>query len=82
MSKSILVLDTSEYCRTCSLADYDSESRGYWCRLSDYCYKRKGVKPRWCQLSLLPDKIVSDTEYAQGWNDCIDYILKEKTYET
>ena len=48
-------------------------------------YAQKGIKrPTWCPLKPLPEKNTWDitknghvTEYAEGWNACLDEILGE-----
>lgn len=92
MSKSVLVIDTSESCRDCDLKFTDE--------YSDYCpYKKTDVftyvhtntKPNWCPLSSLPEPInlrqyvdnaaldmdsILAYQYAQGYNDFRNEILE------
>jgi hypothetical protein len=104
MSKSVLVIDTPENCRKCPLHSVDSFS--IYCKaVTDDCgwcsparkicdRNEKCVKPYWCPLSPLPEKIDLDKYFMRGdcksmthmvmnihdhgWNDCIDEILKGK----
>lgn len=48
-------------------------------------YKRNKTKPEWCPLKPVPEKAESeelfdeyDDGYVDGWNSCIDEILKIK----
>lgn len=75
MNKSILVIDTPENCRSCKLLDRES---GKHCSVNFYGQS--------CPLVNLPQKknIVEQTSRkkmkqnlrAQGFNACIDEILK------
>ena len=83
MSKSILVIDTPEDCFKCDLKD------GYFCGktkhwIDEDCFP----KPDWCPLKDVTKKtsvgievcIGNKTEcvksYVDGYNACIDEILK------
>lgn len=84
MSKSLLVMKTPENCRSCM---YIGTFR-YFCRINCKDIEDASVKPDWCPLKPLPDKMkltgVYGREYFQsngkmpsykiGWNDCIDEI--------
>ena len=84
MSKSVLVIDTPENCRSCM---YIGTFR-YFCRINCKDIEDASVKPDWCPLKPLPEKMkltgVYGREYFQsngkmpsykiGWNDCIDEI--------
>ena len=103
MSKSVLVMDTPENCYECLFGHewFGDTAHKACCEL--YCslrveeealisakyYKQKSkVKPDWCPLKPLPEKMkltgVYNREYFQsngkmpsykiGWNDCIDEI--------
>lgn len=76
MSKSILVIDTPECCVECEIV------RTSACR--KWSMKNLHTLPEDCPLKDAPQKInengtYTDAEYfrAQGWNACIDEILKE-----
>ena len=89
MSKSMLIVDTSKDCWNCPLRHEYKESE--ICALADDIIYNCSSKPDWCPLLPLPEKkehyiqrgdAKSMTHlvqymYAQGWNDCIDFILKE-----
>ena len=86
MSKSILVIDTPESCRSCYLRGFTLALK--YCKVESEHIKDTSVKPDWCPLKPLPDKMkltgVYGREYFQsngkmpsykiGWNDCIDAI--------
>ena len=86
MSKSILVIDTPESCRSCYLRGFMLALQ--YCKVESEHIKDTSVKPDWCPLKPLPDKMkltgVYGREYFQsngkmpsykiGWNDCIDAI--------
>ena len=88
MSKSILVIDTPENCCQCRFSGSDGD---YCClkenmvsdsnMISEEEYLNK--KPDWCPLQELPRKREIPLQYpylhqliADGWNACIDEILK------
>ena len=89
MNKSILVLDTPNSCRDCSLK---YNLYGYW----ETCYIKNmyirehyesGTKPDWCPLKplpsykdLKPDNSLESQlayQYNQGYNSCLEYIERE-----
>ena len=90
MSKSVLILDTPdncikcklryEYrqCEVCILADdiiehfYETGTKPDWCPLSPFPSKRKQLKRE--DAKSIPHAIMY--MYNQGWNDCIDEIMK------
>lgn len=80
MSKAILVMDIPDNCIVCKLSDWAT------CRFTKRC-NTKGRQAE-CPLKPIPDydypAINPTTEnvyYAQGWNDCIDTILKGEEHE-
>ena len=79
MSKSVLVIDTSEDCESCVLHGGIFHS---FCKINCRDIADYNVKPDWCPLKPLPDKLTyenSYNDYRDGWNDCIDVITgKEK----
>lgn len=82
MSKSILVIDTPEYCSECPCSDECAEI----CRAIDSLIVEVNgecKKPDWCPLKDVPEErnVVFDdesiwAERRRGWNTCIDEILK------
>ena len=86
MSKSVLVIDTPESCRSCYLRGFTLALQ--YCKVESEHIKDTSVKPDWCPLKPLPDKMkltgLYGREYFQsngkmpsykiGWNDCIDEI--------
>lgn len=91
MSKSILVIDTPEACLDCQFCREIQDGIEACCELFDepndkelfrmidvgYCQE----KPDWCPLRDLPGKAnhpnyCDNGRYDNGWNDCIDEILK------
>ena len=87
MSKSAFVMKTPENCRSCMHIG----TFRYFCRITCKDIEDASVKPDWCPLKPLPDKMkltgVYGREYFQsngkmpsykiGWNDCIDEITGE-----
>lgn len=85
MSKAILVIEMPSSCSECKVKFSD----GY----SDYCTVKKcedvyeygdsNTKPNWCPLKPAPQKKEVSFNYwdravfANGYNACIDEILKE-----
>lgn len=86
MSKSVLVIDTPESCRSCYLRGFTLALQ--YCKVESEHIKDTSVKPDWCPLKPLPDKMKSTGVYGReyfqsngkmpsykiGWNDCIDEI--------
>lgn len=80
MSKSVLVIDTPENCRSCYLRWFTLNLQ--YCRGKLKDIKDTSVKPDWCPLKPLPEK--RDTKmtgadwncgYNDGWNACVDEII-------
>ena len=84
MSKSVLVMETPENCRSCYLC-------GFTLNLQ-YCRAKQGsaiivdtsVKPDWCPLKPLSEKMdvgninnIYNLNRAVGWNACINEITGE-----
>ena len=84
MSKSVLVIDTPENCRSCYLRGFTLNLQ--YCRGKLKDIKDTSIKPDWCPLKLLPEKKsttapVSNYEvqknlFADGWNACLREITK------
>lgn len=81
MSKSVLVIDTPENCRSCYLRGFTLNLQ--YCRGKLKDIKDTSVKPDWCPLKPLPEKMtgVAQTDHwnsiKAGWNGCIDEITGE-----
>lgn len=85
MSKSVLVLTTPKYCASCALR---SGVLHPFCRVSNRDITDLSIRPEWCPLKPLQEKIkvtgLYNGEYFKaggklpsykiGWNDCIDAI--------
>ena len=82
MSKSVLVIDTPESCRSCYLRGFTLNLQ--YCRGKLKDIKDVSTKPDWCPLKPLPEKkeyiVPIDNVESQkdiiavGWNACIDEI--------
>ncbi len=80
MSKSVLVMDTPESCRSCYLRGFTLNSQ--YCRWKPRNIEDISIKPDWCPLKPLPEKMTiprgarntDDLEYAAGYNTCINEI--------
>nr|DAL18232.1 MAG TPA_asm: hypothetical protein [Caudoviricetes sp.] len=79
MSKSVLVIDTPENCRSCYLRGFTLNLQ--YCRGKLKDIKDTSVKPDWCPLKPLPEKNTTEndmTDYqcgmVDGRNQCIDEI--------
>lgn len=84
MSKSVLVMDTPEKCESCIYVGVFTA----FCRINCRDIKDASVKPDWCPLKPLPEKMkvtgIYNGEYFKaggkppsykvGWNACIDEI--------
>lgn len=84
MSKSVLVMETPENCKSC----IHIGTFIHFCRVNCRDIEDPSVKPDWCPLKPLPEKMkltgVYNREHFQsngkmpsykiGWNDCIDEI--------
>lgn len=83
MSKSVLVIDTPENCRSCYLCGFTLNL--HYCRGKLKDIKDTSVKPDWCPLKPLPEKMTiprgarntDGLEYACGYNTCINEITGE-----
>lgn len=80
MSKSVLVMDTPESCRSCYLRGFTLALQ--YCKVESEQIKDTSIRPDWCPLNPLPDKMViprgarnvDGLEYAAGYNTCINEI--------
>lgn len=80
MSKSVLVIDTPENCKSC----IHIGTLSYFCRVNCRDITNPNVKPGWCPLKPLPEKDDWNdqydeyyTGYANGWNRCLSKITGE-----
>lgn len=92
MAKAILVMDMPERCDKCLLLLKIPQKDGLALCLArptngqeEYNPKReKSWRPNWCPLRELPEKKkltyadLSADNKANGWNACLDEILKER----
>lgn len=82
--KAILVIDMPDMCLNCDLYAFQG------CYPLQRRIDRDGLKmvdkPDWCPLKPMPKKFEApeiyelwntDSEYFNGWNDCIDTITGE-----
>lgn len=82
MSKSVLVIDTPESCRSCYLRGFTLALQ--YCKVESEHIKDTSVKPDWCPLKPLPERkeyiVPIDNVEAQkdiiavGYNTCINEI--------
>ena len=80
MSKSVLVLETPENCYSCYLRKLIRDLP--YCAEKLEHIKDSMVKPDWCPLKPLPEKMIiprrvrntDGIEYASGYNTCINEI--------
>lgn len=82
MSKAILVMDMPESCDMCNFTDMVNGKM--YCGVpgcgeltEDYI----SCRPDWCPLCPMPEKLIPDSEekgkgWVDGWNACIDAILR------
>lgn len=87
MAKAVLIMDMPESCFGCNLCHIDYEEERATCQAYETVKEvNSGTfkKPNWCPLRELPEK--KKLTYADwgtenkvnGWNDCLDEILKER----
>lgn len=86
MSKSVLVMKTPESCRSCYLRGFTLALQ--YCKVESEHIEDTSVKPDWCPLKPLPEKMKLtgnyNGEYSKtggktlgykvGWNACINEI--------
>lgn len=78
MSKSVLVINTPKYCALCVLR---SGAHHPFCRVNNRDITDLSIRPDWCPLKPLPEKIIIEndmTDYQcgmiDGRNQCINEI--------
>ena len=84
--------ETCEYCDCCHTRPYDNRHKidgEKFCGILNedvevYYYHGNG-RPEFCPLKEIPkydypsiNPTIENCYYAQGWNDCIDEMIKEK----
>ena len=71
MSKAVLVMDIPKDCYECKLQDWLT------CRIAKKC-NTSHSRPDWCPLRELPKKksVYTNGHYSDGYNACIDELLK------
>lgn len=95
--KGIIVVDIPEKCKVCRFyyAAREMHTGKYagGCRIiSTMMVRDTEKKPDWCPINPVPDKVSEIDElmfvpsryadgYMDGWNDCIDKILKGEENE-
>lgn len=80
MAKAILIMDMPDYCNDCYAMNMSLSGR--FCRAAEESLPVKAERPDWCPLRELPEKkelylsINNQKGYCDGWNACLDKILK------
>ena len=77
MNKSILVIDTPNYCSECPLCYEERDTYRDCCSFNGYPILTSD-KPDWCPLKPLPKKIDFNGAFEAGYNWCIDEIVGGK----
>ena len=88
MSKAILVMEMPKNCAECNLCG--TQDGEYFCIPDDFAHYLGNSyvnhscesKPDWCPLKPMPEKQTEESvrcycPWEDGWNDCIDEILKQ-----
>lgn len=88
--KGIIVVDIPEKCKVCrfyyAARDIHTGKYAGGCRIiSTMMVRDTGKKPDWCPIKPVPEKknvkkasTFTDLGFIEGWNACIDEILKEE----
>lgn len=81
MSKSVLVFKTPDKCSECRMPTICKDGKTVYCKVNSEIIKDHSMKPDWCPMKEMPEKInhpdyCGSGRYDKGWNECIDYILK------
>ena len=90
--KVILVIDKPKTCLECPCYSFNAQAKRFECDAKLFLKGKIGVveldkKPSWCPLKPLPKPITEyevkvsydyDSDYAQGWNDCLKEITGEE----
>lgn len=80
MAKAVLVMDMPESCDECRVVRMVN---GYYICQAKRNLRRSKKRPGWCPLRELPERKKADTDLltmesgiVDGWNACLDEILK------
>lgn len=85
MDKAVLVMDMPDDCPLCKFFDLDGQCHAVDAE-NPWSTDPDKVKPDWCPLRELPEKIpdlksgyedLSTSIRRVGWNACLDEILEE-----
>lgn len=86
MAKAVLVMDMPDDCPLCKFFDLDGQCHAVDAE-NPWSTDPDKVKPDWCPLRELPEKIpelksgyedLGTSIRRVGWNACLDEILKER----
>lgn len=86
MAKAVLVMDMPDDCPLCKFFDLDGQCHAVDAE-NPWSTDPDKVKPDWCPLRELPEKIpdlksgyedLSTSIRRVGWNACLDEILEER----
>lgn len=81
MAKAVLVMDMPYDCTMCKFLDSDEQCHAVDAE-NPWDTEPEKAKPDWCPLRELPEKkelylsINNQKGYCDGWNACLDKILK------
>ena len=82
MSKAILVIDMPKHCSECPVCEVWEaipSCEEYYCTIKKKEIMDRCRKPDWCPLKNPPKHMIcfGEDDYVDGYNDCLDKILKE-----
>ena len=82
MSKTVLVIDTPDDCRSCNF--FGGSYHLKFCCANRRYIEDSSKRSSLCPLKSLPEKLTyensyrtTNDDYRYGWNDCIDEITTE-----
>ena len=78
MAKGIILVDIPKSCYKCRFVIERT-----WCVAKGndvYDYIQNQIKPDWCPINLLPERVHHENycdngRYDKGWNDCLNEVL-------
>lgn len=87
MMINMILLANTSWCKKCRLC-YEDDLVKFWCAATakpiPINVVTGGGKPEWCTLKEVPNKLTSDWKsgkyergYTDGWNDCMENILRK-----